>query len=110
MSVVVLMMSDALDASAKGVTFLGGKLPLTASVFAIPALVVCGIGMVLDLRLNPRWSAECRSVEPPRPFEFAAKAGVPCPELNGEIVPDDGGERIGLLFFAGVAGTLWDSV
>lgn len=99
-----------MDTFAKGVTFLGGELPLTASVFGIAALVVCGIGIVLDLCLNPRWSAECSSVEPPRPFKFAAEAGVPSPELNEEIVPDDGGGRIGLLFFAGVAGTLWDSV
>lgn len=66
--------------------------------------------MVLGRCLNPRWRAECKSVVPPRPFELAADAGVPCPELVGKMVPDDavdfGGLRMGERFFAGVAGML----
>lgn len=90
-----------------GVTFRGDRLPLATSIFAILALSACeiGIAIVFDLCLNPRWSAECRSVEPPRPFEFTAEPGEPCPEFSGAEAPEDGGLRIGERFLAGVAGT-----
>ena len=51
---------------------------------------------------------------PPRPFEFAADNGVPCPELMDIMVPDDAvdfeGLRMGDRFFAGVAGMLDETI